>query len=302
MKLSLRKQTGLPVDFDSNASELILGDELNRPSYNTRRARDHDLVWAHPSQIEDRTIYYYSSGLWLADDETAWKQARVIYGIVVIPPGIFGGEYVKSGGQYHPLCNGNRQATPEIYTVLHGTGHFLLQKSAPPYDVIEDAVLVEVQAGESFVVPPDYGHLQINPAAEPLIFSYAVMDGMQGVYGPFRERRGAIYHEMAHGPERFVFNHRYPREIPLRFLKASEMCQTPLLASRCTYHSIRDYLPQLRFLTDPTWFPEEPRICQGIRMELQPPAMELRHDPAEHRLQENGHHLQTSQVRSDSQS
>ncbi len=256
MTISLRTETGLPVEFDPDTVTLILGDGLNRPSYNTRRVRDHDMVWACPVPDEDRQIYYYTSGLWLAGDRAAWKQAGVIYGIVVIPPGIFGGEYVKSGGQYHPLCGGNRQATPEIYTVLHGTGHFLLQKSAPPYDVIEDAVLVEVQAGETFVVPPDYGHLQINPAAEPLVFSYTVMDGMKGVYGPFRERRGAIYYEMAQGPERFVFNRRYPRQIPLRFVKASEMCQTPLLASPCTYRTIRDHLPQLRFLTDPALFPE----------------------------------------------
>lgn len=287
MKLSLRKQTGLPVEFDPDTATLILGDGLNRPSYNTRRVRDHDPVWACPVPDEDRQIYYYTAGLWLADDEAAWRQARAIYGIVVIPPGIFGGEYVKSGGQYHPLCGGNRQATPEIYTVLHGTGHFLLQKAAPPYDVIEDAMLVEVQAGETFVVPPDYGHLQINPAAEPLVFSYAVMDGMKGVYAPFRERRGAIYYEMAEGPERFVFNRRYPSEIPLRFVRASEMCQVPLLDSPCTYQTIRDHLPQLRFLTDPTWFPETAHLPEDNG--TLPSSIELRHDPAEHRLQGAGH-------------
>jgi glucose-6-phosphate isomerase len=298
MKLSLRKETGLPVEFDPDASELVLGYGLNRPSYNVRRVRDHDLVWAHPVPDEDRTIYYYTSGLWLAGDRAAWKRSGVIYGIVVIPPGTFGGEYVKSGGQYHPLCGGNRQATPEIYTVLRGTGHFLLQKSAPPYDVIEDAVLVEVQAGESFVVPPDYGHLQINPATEPLIFSYVVMDGMKGVYGPFRERHGAIYYEMAQGPQRYVFNTRYASELPLRLLKAGDICQVPLLSTPTTYQTIRDHLPQLRFLTDPALFPQTAHLPRGSG--TPPSAIGLRRDAVEGRIQGTGGCPQTRCRRSDS--
>jgi glucose-6-phosphate isomerase, archaeal len=298
MKLSLLEETGLPVEFDLEAATLILGDGLNWPAYSTKTVRDHELVWASPVPDEDRVMYYYTGGLWLAEDEAAWKEADVIYGLVVIPPGTFGNEFVKSSGQYHPLCNGNRQATPEIYSVLHGTGHFLLQKSSPPYDVIEDAVLVEVQAGETFVVPPDYGHLQINPTAVPLVFSYAVMDGMKGVYEPFRQRRGAIYYEMADGPERFVFNRHYPSEVPLRFVKAAEMRQMTLLAPACTYQTVRDNLPHLRFLTDPTQFPETAHlpVDEGTL-----PAVELRRDPPEPRLQGTGHRRQAGYIRSDSQ-
>jgi glucose-6-phosphate isomerase len=299
MRLSLRKETGLPVEFDLDTATLILGEGLNWPNCSTKSVRDHDLVWAGPVSDEDCTMYYYTGGLWLAEDEAVWKEARVIYGIVVIPPGIFGAEYVKSSGQYHPICGANRQATPEIYSVIHGTGHFLLQKSSPPYDDIEDAVLVEVQAGETFVVPPDYGHLQINPTPEPLVFSYTVMDGMQGVYGPFRERRGAIYYEMAQGPERFVFNRRYPNEIPLRFVQASDICQLPILGSAWNYRTIRDQLPQLRFLTDPTRFPATAHLNGGNG--ALPSATALRHDWAEARLQGSGRRRQTSHIRSESQ-
>ncbi len=263
MNVNLRRRTGLPIKFDGSSNKLILGDGLNQPSYRVKTLRGHDPVWANPVHEEDRAIYYYTSGLWLTEDEARWKKSRVEYGIVVFPPGIFGGEYVKSSGQYHPVCAGNRQATPEIYTVLHGTGHFLLQKSAPPYEVIEDAVLVEVEEGETFVVPPDYGHLQINPGDVPLIFSYAVMQGMNGVYEPFRRRRGAIYYEMADESQRYVFNNHYKDRVPLRILKASELCQVPLLANGATYHTIRDLLPQLAFLTDPALYPETAHLHEG---------------------------------------
>ena len=252
----LRDVCGLPVSFDVDAGELILGAELNTPSYCVRRLHDLDAVWANPVRDEDRVIYRYTSGLHLNGDKAVWSAANVIYGIVIFAPGVFAGEYVKSSGQYHPPAPPSGIATPEIYTVLSGVGHFLLQKASPPYEIIEDTVLVEVRAGESFVVPPDYGHLQINPSSEPLVFSYTVMDGMKGQYDPFKEKRGAIYYEMAEGPDRYVFNKRYGNKIPLRMLRAGDLCQLPELNENVTYQAVLAHLPRLEFLTDPTAFPE----------------------------------------------
>lgn len=260
MTISLLEASGLPIEVHGDSCELALGGELNTPSYCVRRLHDLDGVWANPVDDEDRVIYRYPSALWLEGDEPVWRQAGVAYGIVAFVAGIFGGEYVKSSGQYHPPCPGNGMATPEVYTVLHGTGHFLLQRSVPPYEVIDDAVMVEVCEGETFVVPPDYGHLQINPGPGSLVFSYVVMDGMKGQYEPFSQRRGAIYYEMADGPERYVFNPRYGRKIPLRFVKAGEIRQLPWLNEGVTYQKIRDHLPELAFLTDPTKFPESANL------------------------------------------
>jgi glucose-6-phosphate isomerase len=208
----------------------------------------------------DRVIYRYTSGLHLNGDAPAWVTANVIYGIVIFAPGVFGGEYVKSFGQFHPPTPPSNMATPEVYTVLSGVGHFMLQKARPPYDRIEDVVVVEAQAGETFVVPPDYGHLQINPSPEPLVFSYAVMDGMKGQYEAFKARRGAVYYEMANGEDRYVFNTRYGTQVPLRVLRAADLRQLPELNEKVTYQGIRDRLPELRFLTDPTVFPESARL------------------------------------------
>jgi len=253
---SLEDACGLPVAFDVDTCELILGKGLNNPSYCVRKLHDLDAVWANPVADEQRVIYRYTSGLHLDGDAPAWAAANVAYGIVIFPPGVFGGEYVKSSGQYHPPTPPSHMATPEVYTVLSGTGLFLLQKARPPYDRIEDVVLVEVHAGETFLVPPDYGHLQINPSPEPLVFSYAVMDGMKGQYEAFRERQGAAYYVMRNGQERCVFNPRYGAQMPLRHVRAADICQHPDLNGRVTYQTIRDRLGELTFLTDPAAFPE----------------------------------------------
>lgn len=245
---------GLPVSVDPETGGLMLGASLNRPSWCVRKLHDLDVVWNGDVGGEDRVIYRYTDGLHLPGEDSAWASAGVIYGIVSFPPGIFGGEFVKSSGQYHPPLSPSGMAAPEIYTVLSGVGHFLLQKARPPYDVIEDVVLVEAQAGETLVVPPDYGHLQINPGSEPLVFSYTVMNGLKGDYSPFRRRRGAVYYEMAEGPDRYVFNPRYDSQLPLRIMRAADLHQIPGLNGDASYPAIRDRLPEMGWLTDPTAF------------------------------------------------
>jgi len=146
-------------------------------------------------------------------------------------------------------------ATPELYTVLSGTGHFMLQKASydKRYEDTSDPVLVEVQAGESFVVPPDYGHLQINPSDEPLVFSYLVMDGMKGEYDAYKRKQGAAFYEMEDG---FVRNENYDSSLELRIIKAGDICQLPELNENVTYERVMAMLPELKFITDPTAFPE----------------------------------------------
>jgi glucose-6-phosphate isomerase len=262
MIVNLEKKCGLPVSMDTETCELILGKGLNEPGYKTRMLHDLDAVWAGTVPDPDRIIYRYSDGLWLTGDEMLWRNANIIYGIVVFTPGIFSGEFNKSSGQYHPIIPPNTMATPEVYTVLHGTGHFMLQRSSPPYEIISDAVLVDVRIGETFIVPPDYGHLQINPGTGPLVFSYAVMDNMKGVYEPFKKTRGAIYYEMAakEGSGSFVFNSNYRDEVPLRIIKAGDICQLPFLNDGVTYQKIRDNLRLLEFLTKPEKFPKHANL------------------------------------------
>jgi glucose-6-phosphate isomerase len=253
--LDLEQSSGLPVRLDTDSCAFLLDGRLNTPSFCTRHLHDLDCLWANPVSGDERIIYRYTSPLWLVGDEDTWTQARVGYGIVYFPPGVFAGEYVKSSGQYHAIPPAQTLASPEIYTVLVGCGHFMLQRSAPPYEEILDAVLVEVNAGETFVVPPDYGHLQINPTDGPLVFSYAVMHPLVSNYEPYRQRRGAIYYEMADGPERFVFNSRYPKRVPLRILQAAHLQQLAFLRAKADYHLIRECLPLLSFLTHPEEFP-----------------------------------------------
>ena len=99
---------------------------------------------------------------------------------------------------------------------------------------------------------------------------------MKGQYDPFKARNGAIYYEMADGDDRYVFNPRYGAKVPLRVLRAAELCQLPELNEGVTYQAVRDRLPELPFLIDPTLFPESASLGRMTRSES--PSRVLRFD------------------------
>ena len=255
--IDLYERTGLPIQADPDRQQLILSDDFEPTSYRVRQLHDLDAVWRHSPTEEDRTIYWYSAGLSYSKDKDIWKKANIIYGIVFFYPGCFNQEFVKSSGQFHPPQGISQTATPEIYTVLKGTGYFLLQQAKPPYTTITDAILVEVCAGESFIVPPDYGHLQINPLNEPLIFSYVVMDGLQGVYEPYKKTQGAMYYVLDNPETPYQLNENYPNPVDLRVLRAANLNQHALLDQPITYPYVKAHLPELKFITQPDLYPPE---------------------------------------------
>jgi len=82
------------------------------------------------------------------------------YDITVIPPANPGGEYVKTKGHYHPE-NAAGVVYPELYEVMGGRAHFLLQKKS-----LDDIALIEAHKGDIVVIPPGYGHVTINPTLD----------------------------------------------------------------------------------------------------------------------------------------
>jgi len=54
-------------------------------------------------------------------------------------------EFVKTAGHYHPLIEGTGYTYPEIYEVLSGVAHYLLQKSENLK--ITDVIIVKPRKG-----------------------------------------------------------------------------------------------------------------------------------------------------------
>jgi glucose-6-phosphate isomerase len=157
-------------------NELRFGDNIIEPDI--RMLSDmqevvYDRTWLENSS--DIELYYMYRDLALDDtDRRILRNANLRYDITMIPPRRLGKEFVKTAGHYHPKVSGTDLSYTEIYEVLEGEAHYLLQKLEK--NKITDAVLIKAVKGDKVVIPPDYGHVTINPSEKELRMANLVSD------------------------------------------------------------------------------------------------------------------------------
>jgi len=91
-------------------------------------------------------------------------------------------------------------------------------------DKITDAVLIEAVAGDRVFVPPDYGHVMINPGKRTLITNNMVEWKFKSLYEPVGRMAGAPYFEFA--GEKTIPNERFAELAPLSKIRARDYSPT----------------------------------------------------------------------------
>jgi glucose-6-phosphate isomerase len=197
----------------------------------------------------DRELYYMYRDLALSrsDRDTIFEHS-LRYDITVISPAMLGREYVKTAGHYHPAVPGTDMSYPEVYEVLAGEGHYLLQKCTG--GLVTDVVLVRASAGDKVIIPPNYGHVTINTSNKELKMANWVSRKFSSVYEPYMELHGAAYYLTEDG---FIANPGY-RDVPeVREAKPRSFSEVGLARGREIYGLVRD-LGKLDFLNRPQEF------------------------------------------------
>jgi len=160
------------------------------------------------------------------------------YDATVIPPMILGQEFAKTFGHYH-VAGPTAGPHAEIYEVLSGTAHLLLQK------MDKGGMVDEAGRGEKMLVPPGCGHLLINPTGKTLVTGNFVSAKCIQDNELFRRMRGGAYYELK---ERSLVKNPNYGKIPELRVEAS--CR------RFGHEELRDLLLKdpdaFRFLVDPT--------------------------------------------------
>ena len=142
---------------------------------------------------------------------------KIRYDVTRILPLDLCGERNKTLGHVHP--NSPKGAPwSEVYEVLSGEAHFLLQKVSQLG--VQDAVLLSAKKGECLLIPPGYGHVTINAGKRDLVLGNLVSSDFDADYSQFLRMRGACYYEMHDG--KLVKNRNYGGDFELRELRAVE--------------------------------------------------------------------------------
>ncbi len=201
------------------------------PDPSVRTLDDMRCVLASPDAAGTMPLYFMYRDLALTADDRRWlAEQNVRFDITVIPPGTVGGEYVKTKGHYHPLSPAGI-GYPELYQVLAGEAHYLLQRQD-----LRDVVVVTAKAGEFVLIPPGYGHVTINPGQEDLVMADLVSAGFASEYAFYEQMQGGAYYEMEGGV--WVRNPRYSAVSPMRVVAAEEVPELGIRHGRRIYELV----------------------------------------------------------------
>jgi glucose-6-phosphate isomerase len=213
-----------------------------------RMADDLNGVYAREGCRASGPLYAMFRDLTRSPADRWWlKENSLRYDITIIPPRIICGEFVKTKGHYH-TANKAGHGFPEIYEVLEGTAHYLLQR-----EDLTDIVMVTAKTGDVVVVPPGYGHVTINPTTDQTLhMANIVSGGFASDYRKYVEGKGAAYYEMADGTIRK--NRAYGKIPALRSVDAGRAGTRKAGITSPLYRMIGQRSPVLSFLNNPEKF------------------------------------------------
>ncbi len=214
-----------------------------------RWAKDLLPVLAYPSELEkDFPAYYMYRDIYYSKrDLEKIIENRLRFDLTIIPPNKIGKEYIKTFGHYHPVAE-NNLSYPEIYEVLEGKGLFLLQKQ--DQGKITDVIVVEGEKGDKIIIPPNYGHVTINPSNKVLKITNWVARDFKSIYEPFRDKKGACYYYTDDG---WIKNNLYGVVPEIRFAKPKIPKELGIKKSEEMYSLVKN-IKKLEFLTRPSLY------------------------------------------------
>ena len=255
--------SGLNLHFDKEKKKIILIDENKETQYEPlfRKLKDVRALFCGSTitQSPETIIYSMFRGIWKKKHDKTIKENKLRYDITIIEPAIFGEEYVKTAGHYHPIAK-DGLSYPEVYEVIKGEGLFFLQKKEEfAGNKKLKSVFVLGKEGDLIFIPPNYGHITINTSNEFLYMANWVSSAFESEYKEIKERKGAIFYILQKNGGGFKLekNDNYAD------YKAQPVFASPKKAS---FFGFEEKTPMYEFIESPEklMFLNDPTVCPDL--------------------------------------
>jgi glucose-6-phosphate isomerase len=208
--IDLKKASGLPIKLIEN--KLVFGKGMEKIEPDIRTREQMLPVLKNPDFASPKEFYYMYRDVKLKKDEKKLMENNVRYDITVLPPFLIGDEFNKTFGHFHPKVPGTETWYPEVYEVLHGTAHYLLQKE-------NEMVVFDARPGDKCIMLPGYGHITVNPSKETLVMANLVCPEFKSDYEPIKMLKGGAYYETING---FVKNKNYSKDVLIKIIEPKQ--------------------------------------------------------------------------------
>ena len=252
--VDLTPTSSLPLKLEERHLRLVMSSELTPSRPIPRTSTEMRQVLLAPDAKAPKVLYMMYRDVHLAKDEASLRSHNLRFDVTIIKGGLIGSEFIKTAGHYHPTMPALGLSYPEIYEVIHGEAVYLLQKVralADPRRIV-DVVQIEARTGDRVIIPPDYGHVTINPYKTPLVMTNVTADGFQSEYEPYRRLGGAAYYMVADGGKpRWLANQKYINPPPVRSVEVRDFPQLGLLRGKAMYQALTQRPESFEFLTKP---------------------------------------------------
>lgn len=235
------------LDIQLNQFKLIYDNE----QYVTEpKPREYtEAVPVYLKKDDHKQMLYWMYRYFEAEkDKSLFEKNKLEYDITVIKNGLIGTEYVKTVGHYHDNVSGQDVTYPEVYEVIEGNIEYLLQ-SKPDKKGQFDCILVQAEAGDKVVVPPNYGHISINVGEDVAVSSnMQKMDLPAGAdYDFYEKKEGGAFYRTENGLDA---NPKY-KISNLRIVKPKEKPGFGLTKDKPLYLSFLETPEKFDFLVHP---------------------------------------------------
>ncbi len=257
------KNSGLPVYLNESNSILALSIPLQYDSYGEKAVGEMLGLLANDAGASiAQKAYDVYRGIRYPQDEELFKKYDYRYDITIVMDGLVNGECKKTSGHYHGYNPQRTHTYPEVYEVIKGRALYVLQRAdnfegAPEDIVLDDVILVTVEAGQTIIVPPDYGHCSINIGEGPMVFSNLAYVPCPVSYSQVKYYHGMSYYAMkGNGKVEVRLNPRYSHMPEVKYATVKENKALGIQFGLPVYQSFQENPEAFRFLGEPDAFVE----------------------------------------------
>lgn len=260
------KTSGLPVYLKDDENLLAFVAPLLYRSYGRKRTGEmNGLLYKMDGANPDELYYDVYRDVRYAADEALLERDQYKYDFTLIMPGQVNGECKKTSGHYHGYNPERTNTYPEVYEVLAGTALYVLQRAdnfeGRAEDLkVDDIIIVKVEAGQSIIIPPNYGHASLNGGDGVMLFSNLAYGPCKVLYDQVRHYGGMGYFAFREkGALSFRMNEKY-KNVPMPALKFATVKENPRLGIQFglpVYRSYMDNPDAFHFLGHPDGYEEE---------------------------------------------
>lgn len=210
-------------------SEVTRGvaDSLIIPDPGVRTFKNLEEVYPTLEGVSpEDTAYLMYRDVSTEKDENLFKLSDIRYDITVILPHQVGKEYTKTLGHYHPFKDNSIDTYPEVYQVIKGEATYILQSFI--HDSIEVKV-IKAKEGDIVIIPPNYGHITINPSDELLVMANLVERNFKSEYESIIDHNGGV---LTYEGTNLVLNPQYKyTEVSISFTDSNTKNKTNIYKS-----------------------------------------------------------------------